>query len=90
MEEGKQLLRPGQPGWKPNNWHEVLNNIRQMRAARDAPVDNMGAEKCMDEDVPPEVYNVTLLLRECCWSLGSLEGNRFLQIQNTEIVCFMT
>lgn len=40
--------------WEPKNWHEVLNNIREMRKQRDAPVDTMGCDKCADESAPPE------------------------------------
>ena len=42
--------------WVPENWEAVLNNIRCMRKARDAPVDHMGAEKCADEAGSPEVW----------------------------------
>lgn len=41
--------------WVPEHWEAVLDNIRTMRAARDAPVDQMGAEKCTDTDISPEV-----------------------------------
>jgi endonuclease-3 len=41
--------------WEPKNWHEVVNNIREMRKQRDAPVDSMGCDKCADESAPPEV-----------------------------------
>jgi hypothetical protein len=49
--------------WEPKNWHEVLNNIREMRKQRDAPVDTMGCDKCADRSAPPEV-NV-----ECCFAV---------------------
>ncbi|XP_055300091.1 endonuclease III-like protein 1 [Sitodiplosis mosellana] len=35
--------------WEPNNWRELLANIREMRKERTAPVDTMGCEKCHDE-----------------------------------------
>lgn len=41
--------------WEPNNWREVVTNIREMRRQRDAPVDTMGCDKCADESAPPEV-----------------------------------
>lgn len=47
--------KPLPPGWEPPDWREVLENIRVMRSARDAPVDHMGIQKCMDDDAPPEV-----------------------------------
>jgi hypothetical protein len=46
--------------WEPKNWREVLNNIREMRKQRDAPVDTMGCDKCANKSAPPEV-NV-----DCC------------------------
>ncbi|KAK4306353.1 hypothetical protein Pmani_021811 [Petrolisthes manimaculis] len=61
-EEVEQKGQPGQPGWEPSNWYEVLTNIREMRAARDAPVDNMGAEKSMDQNVTPQVYRFQVLM----------------------------
>jgi hypothetical protein len=41
--------------WEPNNWREVVNNIREMRRQRDAPVDTMGCDKCADESAPAAV-----------------------------------
>lgn len=41
--------------WMPENWEEILNNIREMRRNRDAPVDNMGCEQCPDKSCSPEV-----------------------------------
>lgn len=39
----------------PENWEAVLNNIQIMRAKKDAPVDQMGAEQCADSEISPEV-----------------------------------
>ena len=39
----------------PPLWERVLENIRDMRSARDAPVDTMGANKCFDENSSPKV-----------------------------------
>jgi endonuclease-3 len=39
----------------PENWEAVLNNIQIMRAEKDAPVDQMGAEQCADSATSPEV-----------------------------------
>lgn len=41
---------------EPPNWSLVLDNVREMRKGRDAPVDNMGCDKCMDESAPPQVF----------------------------------
>lgn len=62
LEMESKSLKPGQAGWEPPNWREVLENIRKMRSARDAPVDNMGAEKCMDEQATPEVRRLHVLI----------------------------
>ncbi|XP_031623931.1 endonuclease III-like protein 1 isoform X2 [Contarinia nasturtii] len=35
--------------WEPNNWRQLLANIREMRKERNAPVDTMGCDKCYDE-----------------------------------------
>lgn len=47
-----------------------------MRSARDAPVDNMGAEKCMDEQAAPEV-NLQNLFYCKDQSVGSFSFNLF-------------
>ncbi|KAL8174984.1 UNVERIFIED_CONTAM: Endonuclease III-like protein 1 [Gekko kuhli] len=41
--------------WEPKDWRRHLDNIREMRKEKDAPVDQMGAEKCFDSEAPPEV-----------------------------------
>lgn len=41
--------------WEPANWRKQLGFIREMRSGRDAPVDNMGAEKCYDMEAPAHV-----------------------------------
>lgn len=41
--------------WEPPDWWRQLSFIREMRSGRDAPVDQMGAEKCYDSHAPPEV-----------------------------------
>lgn len=41
---------------EPPSWSLILDNIREMRKGRDAPVDNMGCDKCMDESAPPQVF----------------------------------
>ncbi|XP_018416517.1 PREDICTED: endonuclease III-like protein 1 [Nanorana parkeri] len=48
--------------WEPPNWQKHLENIRQMRRGRDAPVDQMGAEKCFDQNAAPEVMRYQVLL----------------------------
>lgn len=41
--------------WEPPDWRKQLGYIREMRSSRDAPVDNMGAEKCYDTEAPAHV-----------------------------------
>lgn len=41
--------------WEPLDWKKQLGHIREMRSRRDAPVDNMGAEKCYDSEAPAHV-----------------------------------
>uniref|UniRef100_A0A674JAY3 Endonuclease III-like protein 1 n=1 Tax=Terrapene triunguis TaxID=2587831 RepID=A0A674JAY3_9SAUR len=48
--------------WEPGNWRQQLDNIREMRRNKDAPVDQMGAEKCFDSSAPPEVMRYQVLL----------------------------
>lgn len=39
-----------QAKWEPKNWLAHFNNIREMRKAKNAPVDTMGCDKCSDVD----------------------------------------
>lgn len=39
-----------QAKWEPKNWWAHLNNIREMRKTKNAPVDIMGCHKCSDVD----------------------------------------
>lgn len=48
--------------WEPLTWRQQLANIREMRSAKDAPVDQMGASKCYDIDVTPEVMRYQVLI----------------------------
>ncbi|KAF3844056.1 hypothetical protein F7725_016104 [Dissostichus mawsoni] len=48
--------------WEPPDWKKQLGYIREMRSSRDAPVDNMGAEKCYDSDAPAHVRRFQVLI----------------------------
>ncbi|KAG7316053.1 hypothetical protein KOW79_020919 [Hemibagrus wyckioides] len=48
--------------WEPPDWRRQLSFIREMRSGRDAPVDQMGAEKCYDPQAPPEVMRYQVLV----------------------------
>lgn len=49
-------------GQTPPNWEIVLNNLREMRKNKDAPVDSMGTQKCPDETQMPKVRRYQSLL----------------------------
>ncbi|NXT84330.1 NTH protein, partial [Zapornia atra] len=53
---------PQRPCWEPKDWREQLERIREMRKKRDAPVDEMGVEKCYDSSAPPQVMRYQVLL----------------------------
>ena len=44
-----------QPIFEPADWETVLANIKEMRKNKNAPVDNMGCERTMEEKVDPKV-----------------------------------
>ncbi|XP_005805175.2 endonuclease III-like protein 1 isoform X1 [Xiphophorus maculatus] len=48
--------------WEPPDWMKQLGFIREMRSCRDAPVDNMGAEKCYDTQAPAHVRRFQVLV----------------------------
>lgn len=48
--------------WEPPDWKKQLGFIREMRSGRDAPVDNMGAEKCYDSTAPAHVRRFQVLV----------------------------
>ena len=50
----------------PDNWETILDNIRQMRRSRDAPVDSMGAEKCADRGASQQVQKLCLIQDFLC------------------------
>uniref|UniRef100_A0A665STK9 Endonuclease III-like protein 1 n=1 Tax=Echeneis naucrates TaxID=173247 RepID=A0A665STK9_ECHNA len=48
--------------WEPLDWRKQLGLIHEMRSGRDAPVDNMGAEKCYDTEAPAHVKRFQVLV----------------------------
>lgn len=55
--------RPTQPKAPPRkDWREQLENIRRMRAKRDAPVDLMGCERLSDASAEPKVQRLQTLV----------------------------
>ncbi|KAM7038845.1 endonuclease III-like protein 1 isoform 2-T2 [Acridotheres tristis] len=53
---------PPRVPWEPRDWREQLERIREMRRSRDAPVDEMGVQKCYDSSAPPQVMRYQVLL----------------------------
>ncbi|XP_062913577.1 endonuclease III-like protein 1 [Mobula hypostoma] len=58
----KQVDGEAKGEWEPEHWREQLDNIREMRKDRSAPVDHMGAEQCFDRTAAPEVMRYQVLL----------------------------
>uniref|UniRef100_A0A8C7XB77 Endonuclease III-like protein 1 n=1 Tax=Oryzias sinensis TaxID=183150 RepID=A0A8C7XB77_9TELE len=48
--------------WEPPHWKDQLACIHKMRSRRDAPVDQMGAEKCFDTKAPAHVRRFQVLV----------------------------
>lgn len=48
---------PAAARWFPEHWKEHVDNIREMRKERSAPVDSMGAEELADKSAPPKVIH---------------------------------
>lgn len=42
-----------QAKWEPDNWRQILDNIRQMRQMMPAPVDTMGCDQFKDDQTVP-------------------------------------
>lgn len=61
--------------WEPSDWKQQLGFIREMRSGRDAPVDNMGAEKCYDTEAPAPVGVVKVFV---CLHNSVVEMNPFI------------
>jgi len=45
------------PSWVPTDWRKTLRYIRRMRAEKAAPVDTMGSERTMEENLERKVIN---------------------------------
>lgn len=51
-----------QAKWEPEDWMQILNNIRKMRKEIPAPVDTMGCHKCSDKDADPKTKRFHILV----------------------------
>ena len=58
LSHGKPDGVAGAACWSPPRWREQLQNVRTMRAARDAPVDTVGCSRLADRTSLPEVSSV--------------------------------
>ncbi|KAM8878347.1 endonuclease III-like protein 1 isoform 4-T4 [Spinachia spinachia] len=52
----------GAEHWEPPEWKKQWGYLREMRSGRNAPVDNMGAEKCYDSQAPAHVRRFQVLV----------------------------
>ncbi|KAF4139135.1 Helix-hairpin-helix motif-containing protein [Phytophthora infestans] len=50
------------PRAEPSGWKEILRGIEQMRAKKDAEVDKYGCEVFFDENIPPHVCRLHVLI----------------------------
>ncbi|KAJ8683660.1 hypothetical protein QAD02_019452 [Eretmocerus hayati] len=57
-----ESLSKDNKSWFPKNWEETLKNIRIMRQHRTAPVDDMGCDKCADDEAPGPISRYQTLL----------------------------
>lgn len=48
--------------WEPENWKETYELIKEMRKNKTAPVDDMGCDKCSEENAPPNIHRYQCLL----------------------------
>ena len=48
--------------WVPVHWEQQLNNIKQMRKNRTAPVDEMGCDKCADRSAENSIFRFQTLV----------------------------
>ncbi|XP_075230730.1 nth-like DNA glycosylase 1 isoform X2 [Lycorma delicatula] len=54
LDDKQKKVKVEKVKWVPENWEEVLKNIREMRKDQSAPVDDMGCHKTMDETASPK------------------------------------
>ncbi|XP_039630626.1 endonuclease III-like protein 1 [Polypterus senegalus] len=62
IEYESDSIDPKTSRWEPQSWERQLENIREMRKNKDAPVDQMGADKCFDRDATPKVMRYQVLM----------------------------
>lgn len=48
--------------WTPSNWEFMLENIKEMRKYKTAPVDEMGCHKCADPNAADPIFRYQCLL----------------------------
>lgn len=48
--------------WAPSNWEIILENVKEMRKHRTAPVDEMGCHKCADPNASPSISRYQSLI----------------------------
>ncbi|XP_050445979.1 endonuclease III-like protein 1 [Cataglyphis hispanica] len=48
--------------WMPPNWEIILENVKEMRKHKTAPVDDMGCHKCAEPDASPPIARYQSLI----------------------------
>lgn len=55
FEQISESVDSKQAKWEPKNWQKMLENMREMRKNRSAPVDTMGCHMCADTNADEKV-----------------------------------
>ncbi|XP_076171543.1 nth-like DNA glycosylase 1 [Ptiloglossa arizonensis] len=58
----KNEIKTEENNWMPLNWETILENIKEMRKHRTAPVDEMGCHKCADPKASAKVSRFQSLM----------------------------
>ncbi|KOC64485.1 Endonuclease III-like protein 1 [Habropoda laboriosa] len=58
----KEEIKEIEQKWVPSNWEAILENVKEMRKYKTAPVDEMGCHKCVDTKAPAKVARYQALV----------------------------
>ncbi|CAK9796781.1 Endonuclease III-like protein 1 [Anthophora quadrimaculata] len=58
----KNEIKEIEQKWMPSNWETVLENVKEMRKYKTAPVDEMGCHKCVDPKASAKVARYQALI----------------------------
>lgn len=63
-DDGDVKINAKKVKWEPNEWMKQLDMIKEMRSNQNAPVDTMGCDSNLDDNLPPNVIiSVTIILK---------------------------